>query len=113
MCDKCYKIVKWEFGMVGVCGRMFFLMESILKRRNNEEVRIVMGWYKDVFSRYVVDVIVKVSGVRYSEFFCFLYFNIVDNFFVDFMYNLFFGLVEDIGNVIIVGDENFIDVNGW
>lgn len=72
-----------------------------------------MGWYKNVFSKYVVDVIVKVSGVKYSEFFCLLYFNIVDNFFVEFMYNLFFGLVEDIGNVIIVGDENFIDVNGW
>jgi len=38
--------------------------------------------------------------------------NTVDNFLVDPMHNLFLGLVEDIGNAIIVGDVNFIDANG-
>ena len=36
----------------------------------------------------------------------------VDNFLVDPMHNLFLGLVEDVGNAVIVGDENFITADG-
>ena len=111
-CDKCHKTAKREPGTAGACGRMSFLTESIPKRRNNEEVRIAMGRYKDAPSRHAADAIAKVSGVRYSELSRLPYFNTVDNFLVDPMHNLFLGLVEDIGNAIIVGDENFIDANG-
>ena len=84
------------------------------KGRNNEEVRAAMGRYKDAPSRHAADAIAKVRGVRYSELSRLPYFNTVDNFLhvlVDPMHNLFLGLVEDIGNAIIVGDENFIDAN--
>ena len=110
-CDKCHKTAKREPGTAGACGRMSFLTESMPKRRNNEEVRAAMGRYKDAPSRHAADATAKVSGVRYSELSRLPYFNTVDNFLVDPMHNLFLGLVEDIGNAIIVGDENFIDAN--
>ena len=71
-----------------------------------------MDRYKDAPSKHAAEAIAKVSGVKYSELSRLPYFNTVDNFLVDPMHNLFLRLVEDIGNAIIVGDENFIDANG-
>jgi len=111
-CNKCHKTTKREPGTAGACGRMSFLTESMPKRRTDQEVRASMDRYKDAPSKHAAAAIAKVSGVEYSELSRLPYFNTVDNFLVDPMHNLFLGQVEDTGNAIIVGDENFIDANG-
>lgn len=111
-CDKCHKTAKREPGTAGASGRMSFLTESMPKRRNDKEVRGAMDKYKNASSKHAADAIAKVSGVRYSELSRLPYFNTVENFLIDPMHNLFLGLVEDVGNAIIVGDENFITTNG-
>ena len=71
-----------------------------------------MKKYRTANSKHAADNIAKVSGVKYSELSRLPYFNTVDNFLVDPMHNLFLGLVEDIGNAVIVGDENFVTADG-
>ena len=81
------------------------------KRRDDEEVRVAMAEYQAAKRKHSADSIAKVSGIRYSQLSCLPYFNTVDNFLVDPMHNLFLGIVEDVGNAIIGGDEKFIDEN--
>ena len=111
-CDKCHKTAKREPGTVGASGRVSFVTDDMPKKRNDKEVREAMGRYKNATSKHAGDLIAKVSGVRYSELSRLSYFNTVDNFLVDPMHNLFLGLVEDMGNAIIVRDGQFIDANG-
>ena len=111
-CDKCHQTAKREPGTVGASGRMSFLTTSMAKKRTDREVRDAMAKYNSARSKHSADEVAKVSGVRYSELSRLPYFHTVNNFLVDPMHNLFLGLVEDIGNAIIVGDEKFISANG-
>ena len=111
-CDKCHMIAKREPGTVGASGRMSFFTTSIPETRKDREVREAMKRYQKASSRHAADTIAKASGVRYSELSRLPYFNTVDNFLIDPMHNFFLGLVEDVGNGIIVEDNRFIDANG-
>jgi len=111
-CDKCHKVAKREPATVGASGRMSFLTNEMPRKREDAEVRAAMKKYRTANSKHAADSIAKVSGVRYSELSRLPYFNTVDNFLVDPMHNLFLGLVEDVGNAVIVGDENFITADG-
>ncbi|XP_078383369.1 uncharacterized protein LOC144665947 isoform X14 [Oculina patagonica] len=111
-CDKCHEKAKREPGTAGASGRMSFVTESMPRARTDKEVRAAMDKYQTASSKHASDAIAKVSGVRYSELSRLPYFNTVDNFLVDPMHNVFLGLVEDIGNAIIVQDEKFITSNG-
>ncbi|XP_068708243.1 uncharacterized protein [Montipora foliosa] len=109
-CDKCHMIAKREPGTVGASGRMSFFTTSIPETRKDWEVREAMKRYQKASSRHAADTIAKASGV--SELSRLPYFNTVDNFLIDPMHNFFLGLVEDVGNAIIVEDNRFIDANG-
>ena len=111
-CNKCHMTAKREPRSVGASGRMSFVTKRMPQRRNDREVRNAMDKYKKCPSRHAADSVAKVSGVRYSELSRLPYFNIVDNFLIDPMHNLFLGLVEDLGNAIIERDDRFIDCNG-
>ena len=111
-CDKCHKTAKREPGIFGASGRISFLAETMPTSRNDKEVREAMARYQTASSRHAADAIAKVSGVRYSELPRLPYFNTVDNFLVDPMHDVFLGLVEEICNAIIVGDEKFISTSG-
>ena len=111
-CDKCHMIAKREPGTVGASGRMSFFTTSMPETRKDREVREAMKRYQRASSRHASDAIAKASGVRYSELSRLPYFNTVDNFLIDPMHNFFLGLVEDVGNAIIVEDNRFIDANG-
>ena len=111
-CDKCHKTAKREPGTVGASGRMSFVTEKMPRKRTDREVRDAMAKYQKATSKHAADSLAKVSGVRYSELSRLPYFDMVENFLVDPMHNLFLGLVEDVGNAIIIGDEKFISADG-
>ena len=111
-CDKCHKTAKREPGTVGASGRMSFVTEKMPRKRTDREVRDAMAKYQKATSKHAADSLAKVSGVRYSELSRLPYFDIVENFLVDPMHNLFLGPVEDVGNAIIIGDEKFISADG-
>ena len=80
--------------------------------RKDQEVRGAMKRYQKASSRHAADAIAKASGDRYSELSRLSYFKTVDNFLIaQFIIRFFLGLVEDIGNAIIVEDDRFIDAN--
>ena len=111
-CDKCHKTAKRELGTVGASGRMSFVTEKIPRKRTDREVRDAIAKYQKATSKHAADSLAKVSGVCYSELSRLPYFDMVENFLVDPMHNLFLGLVEDVGNAIIIGDEKFISADG-